>query len=233
MPGVTDIFSGLLPSGNEITSSLSSILVWGSIFIIMFIVLVVGGVGIWFLIRRVQFNKKITIFEERNGVPEWFGEDTAREVVYNIYGDSIFFLRKRKKYMPRPERKVGKNRYFYVIRGDGTWINVGLGEIESRLKVMGVTPIHPDMRAFKSGMAKIIKDRFEKKNLLKEWAPIIVPIIFFIIVAIALYFIVDKIVASQDNLLKMTEASKAVMEKAGNVLSSLNNICSGSGIKTG
>ena len=223
--------SSIIPSKSSIISGTSSAFVWITILILVVIALALGGIGIWFLARRLQYNKKIDIFEDRNGYMEWIGKDRAKELIYNSYGDSVFFLKKRKKYLPRGEIKIAKNKYIYAISQDGTWVNCGLESIDENLKELQLKPIHPDMRAFKSGMAKLIKERYEKKSFLKEWAPILVPIIGFIIIMIGMYFIIDRIVASENNLLKMTDASAQVMEKASQVLSALDNVCSNSGIK--
>lgn len=225
------IISGVIPTKAGAVAGASNTFFWITILIIILLLLVGGGVAVFFIIRALQFNKKIDIYEERNGFVEYVGSDRAKELVYNSYGDSAFYLKKRKKYLPRGEIKVAKNRYIYIIRSDGEWVNAKLESFNNRLSEIGIKPIHPDMRAFKSGMGKLIKERYEKKSFFKEYAPILLPMIFFIIVSIALYFIVDRIVASEDNLLAMTVASKEVMDKASQVLSGVANVCSNSGIK--
>lgn len=225
---LSDIGS-IFPTKESIIPGVSSTFFWITLLIIIFFFLIIGGVGIILLIRYLQFNKKIQIWEERNNQMEYIGKDRAKEIKYNIYGDTVFVLKKRKKFLPRGEIKSGRNVYLYCIREDGEWVNFSLESVNQKLKDAGVKFIHPDMRAFKSGTAKIIKDSYQKKSFLKEWAPIIVPIIFFVIVGIALYFVVDRIVASENNLLEMTKASKEVMQLAKEVLTAVNNIKSGSG----
>lgn len=233
MPDITTSITSAIPTKEAMFGSLGGILIWGAVFILVIIVFAVGGIITWWLIRQWQFNKKIQIYEDRNGKCEYVGEDRARELIYNGYGDSVFYLKKRKKYLPRGEIKIGKNRFIYVIRSDGEWINCGIESISYKLNQLGLKPIHPDMRAFKSGMTQLIKTRYEKTSKIKEWAPIIVPLILFVLIGIAFYFIADRIVASQNNLIAMTKAAEGVMEKAGEVLSATNNICSNSGIKVG
>lgn len=229
---LSSIVSDIIPSGEAFKSFSGTAILWLSAFILLVIIFVLGAIGVYYLIRILQFNNKITIYEDRNGIIEYFGKDRAKEITYNIYGDSIFYLRKRKKYLPRPERKIGKRRYLYFIGADGEWVNVGLESFDRAMKEMKIKPIHPDMRAMKSGMAKLVKDRYEKKeNWFSRNAHVIIPLIFFVITAIALYFIVDRIVASQNNVLEVIQSADAVMDKANQVLSSLNNICSGSGIQ--
>ena len=175
----------------------------------------------------MQFNKKIDVYEDRGTHLEKLKGDRAKEIVYNAYGDSVFYLKRRHKTLPRGEKNLGRKTYAYVIKQDGEWVNVDLAFDKGKLTY---TLIHPDMRAFKSGMGKLIKDRYEKKSLFKEYGGIVIPFIFLVVLCLAMYFIVDRIVASEDNLLQMTVAAEAVMEKANNILSSLNNICSSSGI---
>lgn len=223
--------SGILPSSQSIIAGVSSTFFWVSIFIIIIIFLAIGGVGVYFIIRYMQFNKKIQIWEEKNNQMEYIGKDRAKEVKYNIYGDSVFVLRKRKKFLPRGEIKSGRKLYLYCIREDGEWVNISMTNVNQVLKQANVKFIHPDMRAFKSGTAKIMKDRYEKVNWIKEYGPIILPIVIFVILSLAIYFIADKVVSGISLSNAGIEASNKVLDKVNDVLSSLNNICSNSGYK--
>jgi hypothetical protein len=222
-----------LPTGQQITSSASNILLYGAIFLIVVIILIAGGVGLWILIRWWQYNKKITLYKDRNGYMEWAGTDSAREIIYNNYGDSVFYWRKRRIYTPRGEIEVGKNKYIYVIAEDGEKINVGLESINSKLRQLGLHPVHPDARAFKSGMVRIIKDRHEKKAGLKEFALMLAPWIFIIFCIIGLYFIADKLVSFLDKMPTVVTALNAVLDKANQILTGVNNVCATTGIKQG
>lgn len=225
--------SSVMPSMSGFGSGLSTTLFWIFIFIVVVIFLVAGGIGVFYLVRYLQFNKKIDIYEERNGMMEKVGTDRAREIKYNIYGDSVFILRKRKKYLPRGEMKSGRNFYLYCIRADGEWVNIAMGSVNKELKESGVKFIHPDMRAFKSGLSQIMENRFEKKNWIKEYGPIIFPIIIFIIMALAIYFIADKVVSGITLSNNVMGAADKVLDRTNDILSSLNNICSNSGMRSG
>jgi len=231
MVDIGGALSGILPSGSSIISGISNTFFYLTILIIVGVVLIAGGVGVYFLVRYMQFNKKIQIWEERNGQMEYVGKDRAKELKYNIYGDSVFVLKKRKKFLPRGEIKSGRNLYLYCIREDGEWVNILMTSVNQELKSAGVKFIHPDMRAFKSGTAKIMKDRYEKINWIKEYGPIILPIVVFVILSLAIYFIADKVVSGISLSNAGIEASNKVLDKVNDVLSSLNNICSTSGYK--
>ena len=223
--------SSLFPSSQNIIGGVSSTFFWVTILIIIFLFLVGGAIGVWFLIRYWQFNKKLQVYEDRGTHIEYVGMDRAKEIVYNNYGDSVFYLKKRKKYLPRGEVKVGKKVYMYIIRKDGEWINVSLEGLDNKLNLMNIKMIHPDMRAFKSGMAKLIKDRFEKKSIWKEYGHIIIPVIVFIICGLILYFIADKLVSFLDKLPQVLEAATKVQDATKNILVSLENVCSGAGVR--
>lgn len=209
-------------------SGTSNTFFWITILVLIIIFLVIGGIVVWLIIRALQFNKKIDVYEDRGTHLEKLKGDKAKEIVYNAYGDSVFYLRRRHKTLPRGEKNIGRKTYVYIIGQDGEWVNAEPSLINGQLTF---TPIHPDMRAFKSGMGKLIKDRYEKKSFIKEYGGIVIPFIFLVMILLGMYFIIDRIVASENNLLQMTVAAEAVMEKANNVLSSLNNICSSSGIQ--
>lgn len=226
-----EIPTSFLPSGRSVMSGVGGTVGLITIIIIVFIILAAAGVFVWILVRNLQFNKRIMIFETRNGMTEWLGQDRAREVVYNMSGDSVFFLKKRKKYLPRGEVKVGKNRYIYTIRSDGEWVNSSLEDLDAKLRTIGVKPIHPDMRAFKAGMEEVMKKRYEKKSLMKEWLPVVVPIILFIICGLVLYFVADRLVTFLNKLPEVLDAAAKVQDKSSQILASMNNICGSSGIK--
>lgn len=218
----------VLPTKESLTQSFGSLFIWITIFIVIVIVLVVGAVLVYILIRRLQFFKIVEIYEETEGRPlEYVGIDRAKELTYNIYGDSVYVLLKRKKFLPRAEIKVSRRRYLYCIGKDGEWVNFGLESLNAKKHEAGVKFVHPDMRAFKSGTAKIIKDSYQKKSIIKEYLPVIIPLVMFIVICIALYFIVDRIVASENNLIEMSKTAAIVMDKAKEVLTATSNICTG------
>lgn len=209
----------MFPGKGAVVAGAGNSFFYITIFVIILILLAIGAVGIVILIRHLQFNKKIEIYEWRNGKPERIGKDRAKELKYNVLGDSVFYLKKRHKYLPRGVIKMGKNLYFYVIRDDGEWVNFTMGDINQRFNEADVKFIHPDMRAFKSGLVKVMKDRFEKKKGIKDILLSAMPYIFIILCAIALYFIADRLVAFLDKL-------PQVVDKLDSLLGKMNNICS-------
>jgi hypothetical protein len=226
---ISGIIKSIIPTKAGTIAGTSNTFFWITILILIIIFLIIGGVIIWIVVRSLQFNKKIDVYEDRGTYLEKIKGDRAKEIVYNAYGDSVFYLKRRHKTLPRGEKKIGAKTYAYVIRQDGEWVNVDLSYDNGKLTY---TLIHPDMRAFKSGMGKLIKERYEKKSFLKKYGGIIIPFMFLALILLGMYFIIDRIVASEDNLLQMTVAAQGVMDKAGQVLSAVNGVCSGSGLKT-
>jgi len=213
------ILSSIFPSKQGAVQAAGSSFFYITIIVIIFIFLIAGGIGVWLLIRALQFNKKVHIYDARNGIMEYVGKDRAKEVRYNIQGDTVFFLNKRKMFLPRGEMRVGKNLYLYGIREDGEWINFSITDLNQELRKANIKFIHSDMRAFKAGLSKIMKDRFEKKSSVKDIVLMVAPYVFIIIASIALYFIADRLVAFLNQM-------PAVIEKLDKLLATMSNVCS-------
>ena len=106
--------------------------VFAFIFIGILIAIVAVGVTI-IIVLKLKFNKKIIIFEKINGRFEPTRKD--RGMIQNLKGtgDTILYLKKFKKYLPTPELQTGRNTYWFAIREDGEWFNIGIEDIDDIL----------------------------------------------------------------------------------------------------
>ncbi len=218
-----------LPTGEGLASFGTGAFRLMTVVILVFVGLVVAGLLVYMLMRARKYKNKIRIFKKVGNQWEEAGKDRAFELKYNISGDSIFKLMKRKKILPRPELQTGRNTYWYAVREDGEWINIALGDIDLQMKQAGVRFLHPEMRAIRTAIERNLKERFDKPKFLERYGVMIINIAAIAIIMIFLWLIVDKILAAQSSSIAATEAAAEVLKETKTVIAALNNLKSGSG----
>jgi len=220
-----------LPSVSSIKNigiSTFNIITYVLIFLILFLII---GIILYFIIRRMKYKNNIIIWEKVGGNWEITGRDKAMEKKYGMAGDTVFFTLKRKKVLPRPVIQTGRRIYWYAIREDGEWINIGMEDIDMNMKKARIHYLHPEVRYSRTALQKGLRSEFEeKKGIIEKYGHIIIPFAALIIILFFLWFLSDKLLSLAEKLGTMIDTSGKVMEKADAVLSKLNQVCSGSGI---
>lgn len=199
------------------------------IFIIL--ALVVGTVT-YLIASRRSFNKHIHIFEEVNKVAVPIGEDLAREITLPHTSTRVFFLKKKKFYLPRPTRQTGKGHYWYFIRQDGEWINIGLENINKDMEELKLDYDHTDMRYANASLKKLVEKNYKKTSWIKEYAPYIALSILVIMIGVAFFLVAWKINQGLGGISGVAEANRQMLETSRDILKSVDNICAGSGLRT-
>jgi hypothetical protein len=223
--GLGDSIAGYLPNWNW--SSIINLLLGLGIFL-LFLAIVGGGVGLWlyWYISNKKFNKNIQIFEKIDGRYMPTFKDKATEMRIGNAGDTIFFCKKSKKYLPRPTIQTGINGYWFVKRDDGELINIGMEDIDTKMKQLGVFYVDPEMRYQRSALQKIIKERYDKKSFWQEHGSAILSILFIIIWAVSILLISKGYFNALQSVDNTLIATTDVLDSVKQVLSSLDNVCS-------
>jgi large-conductance mechanosensitive channel len=230
MADVVSQVQGMLPSLSGVKSFFSSALGIGAILILSILVIGLLGVGLYFILKYLKFNRTIVIFDKINGRWEVAGKDKAMEVRYNTMGDVVFYLRKRKKYLPRPDRQAGRRTYWFAIDGAGHWNNIGIEDIDFKKDEMQVN-MQVAMDYARTSLQRGVKQHYDKQTFMEKHGALVISVIFFTIIGIIFYLMIDKIVSVGSQLKVMADTGVQVMEKAQQVLAGLNNICSNSGAR--
>lgn len=233
MADLSDL-TGMLPAKEEIIGTgLSGLgaLVWMIIIVFLFIII---GFVIYILIMYFMLYKyKIEIFSRVGNNWQRVGKDRACEVKYGVIGDTVFQLRKFKKYIPKPEQQAGKKLYWMAIREDGEWINVQMEDVDMAMKRVQVKFLHPEMRYARTSLQKGFKERYEKPKFMDKYGHIIIPLAAFALIGVFYYLIADKIIAMPSEIAKAVAKLSEVADKFDAVAVKLDNACTSSGIRSG
>ena len=191
-------------------------------FIIVIVVTIV-------IIRFVKYNKKIIIFEKigNNFIPA--RKDRACEITISPAGDTVFYLLKHKKYLPRPTIQTGKRTYWFFIREDGEWINFGLKDLDEESRLAGAFFLDKEMRYARTQIQKGLKERYEKEGFWKQYGTIIVSISFIVLIGVMTWLLFDKWIGLAKATEEAVKTAGTVMEKANQILGTLDRVCSGGG----
>lgn len=202
----------------------------GDIIIFLILCIIAGG-GTYYYLNKRSFNKTIVKFREINGVTRRVGIERAREVVLPNTSVRAFELKSSKFFIPRPSKETSENEFWFFIREDGEWVNVGLGNLNQKLKELGIKYDHTDTRMANAALKKLVDASYKKTNWLKEWAPYIGYAVIIIMLGISGYLVMGesaKVVgASAGNV----EALKDIAITLNDILININNIASSSGVR--
>jgi hypothetical protein len=222
MASFQDTLSGMIPQ-----SSMGSIMGAVGIGLVIFLLIVVIGVGAYFVIQKKKYNKKLIIFEKINGRWEPTRKDTAMEIRIGYDNDTAFQLKKHKKVIPTPRLQMGKRVYWIAIREDGEWINFDLEDIDQNMKQAGVHYLDKEVRYAISGLRKNLKDRFEKKNVWAQYGVMLASIGFIVILGIMMFLLFDKWIELANTTNVGVEKAGEVIKLAKEVLVAVDNVNSG------
>lgn len=159
----------------------------GNFFLWFVLSLVLAGFLGFFIYRtflRKSFKHKIRIYGLYGNAPmlKWVG--VAREIPVGRAGDKLFFLRKKKKYLPPPTIQMGRNEWWYWEREDGELINIGLQNLDDVHRRLGVKFIDTDMRMQRLGIEKNLTYRLQKQTFWEKYGQTIMAVIYYLVMGI-------------------------------------------------
>ncbi len=209
----------------------------GSGFVVQLILFVVvalaSGIGAGWWASRRAFNKTIHIFEEINDFPVPTGLDKAKQVLLPFTSVKAFFLKKNKIFIPRPSKQTGKGHYWYLITQDGEWHNVSLEKLDSldsKHPEIKIKEDHSDMRMQNAALKKLVEKNYKKLNWIKEYAPYIAMGLMIFLLGLTAYLVIGEASKIYGGLSGNIDAMAELTKEMARLLSSVDNIRTGSGI---
>lgn len=190
-----------------------------TIIIFVFIIAVIAFIFGYIIIQQLRFKKKIIILENVAGlgyVPS--GRDRAMVVKVGDGGEEVLYLKKRKVYRTAYGKKIGKNTYAFAVGSDGYWYNVTFGDLDNKMKELGLKPVDRDMRYMHVAIRRNIKDRFDKQSILAKYGPVIAVVGSFVIMGVILWLVGSKLVELPSKISPLIDKLDLMMDKADNIL---------------
>ena len=203
-----------------------------SSLLVLAVLVVVAFAVFYYILQKKSYNKKVFIFEEINGGTWPTGTEKAREIVLPNTSLRAFYLKKSKIYLPRPNMATGENNFWFFKRNDGEWVNIMPENVNTRLKELGLLTDHSDMRMAMASLKKLIDNNYRKKSFLKEWAQVIGVGVLVIGLGITAYLVVGEVSKFISSATLLAEQQAITTERIGDLLGSLDNIVSGSGVRS-
>jgi uncharacterized membrane protein len=172
--------------------TLGTIFLW--IFISLLFVGIIVGIVILVVYKRT-YSQNIHIYKMLGNKPTLALIDKARIMRMGAVGDTLFQLRKMKKFIAPPTIQISPNTWWYWQRGaDSELINFTLGDVDEQMRKAGVKYVDTDKRMQRLGIEKNLRDRFEKIGFWAKYGATIMGIVFVIMVTIALVVLFSKLV---------------------------------------
>jgi ABC-type multidrug transport system fused ATPase/permease subunit len=218
-----DVVKGLLPSIKAIGITSISIIAG---FIIIFILMIIIGVVFFVIMQNRRYKNTIIIFDKINGKWVDVDKDKALEITFSDLGATIFYFKKYKIYKPKPKIQSGFRRYYFRKRSDGELENFDLQDSDTPLSLK-MESMERDMMYANTGIRKGLKERYEKLKWYKEYAPIIVSVIFIILIIVGTWLLFDKWIKLAQTTTDAVKTAREVLELAKSILANIDTIKSG------
>lgn len=171
---------------NKISEGVGS---WGNVALAIFIAIIlcvaIGGLIFWIVRKRTYFLI-IPVFRKVGSQVMKVGTYRARVVPLGRAGDTLWFVKGAKKYLPAGNKQTASNEYWYFIREDGEWINVTLEDLDEKSKELGIKFIHQDMRMQRLATDRLLEQRLMNKTFMEKYGMALGLVMVFLIIAVSL-----------------------------------------------
>lgn len=158
-------------------------------FVAIVVCLIIGSI-IFLYIRKRQLKYKIPLYKKIGSNVIRIATLKAKDFKVGLAGDKLWYVPKAKKYIIPATIQTAPNEYTHFEREDGEWINIGLPDIDEKMKQMGVKYIHQDMRSNRIAISDLLEARFrDKKSWWERYGHLVTHVIFYLIVAISMVVI--------------------------------------------
>lgn len=188
-----------IPKTEMISINLSSLLSGAGQFItILFLFCVIGGMYYyWYYLKKQKklYNKRIFWFEEVHGNMIPTGEDLACELILPGTNITVFYIKEKDMYLPRPVKRMGKDAYWFVIKNNREIVNFTMKNMNKEMTEANLDYDHTDMRYALTNLLALIKRNFKDKSQAwwREYKDVIGLVILIFVLTLSFIFIISKV----------------------------------------
>lgn len=141
----------------------------GQTFLLLIgLIVLFTAVGL-FVVHRLNkkkvYNKHCSFFREVNGEMVLIEECYAWERPIPGTNFTVFYIKEKDMYLPRPIRSMGKNTFLFCIRKNREIVNFSIKSLDKEMKEAGLDYDHTDMRYAMVNLKEIIKRNYTDKSI--------------------------------------------------------------------
>lgn len=193
-------------SANSIIGVVITILVFGFIAGIV-------GIFLYRIKNKKLYNKTIHWFEEVNGRMVSIGHDQACELFIPHTNISVFYIKEKNMYLPRPTIRMGRDAYWYCIKNNKEIVNIEMTNLNKDKKKGEIDYDHTDMRYGHTQLRDLIKRNYRDKSKpwWKEFKETITLVVIVFIATLSIIFILSRVDELLSKIGGLMEISKQIV----------------------
>lgn len=202
----------------------------------VFLFLACGAVISYIIMTRTRWPIIVTVLRD---VPPYghipIKGDRAREVPFGDAGQTLYFLRKRKKYRVGHGKFIGLNKIAFAIDAAGVWYNCSFGHLDKNKLEVGVMPVDRDMLFANVTVRKGLEKRYDERKFMEKYGTIIAfGMLFLCIVAfgVSSWYTLSKVNSIAASNAEASKTNVDVLKLDEQVTANLANIKSGGAVIT-
>ncbi len=190
-----------------------------------------GGITAFVIMNKRMWPFSYVVLENVSGfgnIPTKRGK--CKLIGFGDGGEEIFFLKGTKKWRAAYGKRIGANQIAWSIGEDGYWYNTTFGNLDRKLREIGVLPVDRDMRYAYASIRKGIENRYNEKNFFEKWSvPITIGMLVIAIVVggISFYHGQKKINEGIQLTTENNQITKQILDQQERILSNIDNIANG------
>lgn len=169
----------------------------GKFALLLVLFFFVGGILYYYYYlkkKKKSYNKKIFWFEEVHGVIVPIGQDKACELTIPGTNITVFYIKDKDMYLPRPTKRMGKDAYWYVVKNNREIVNFVMKNINEEMTEGNLDYDHTDMRYALTNLKDLIKRNYRDKSQTwwREYKDVIGLVILIFVLTLSFIFIISK-----------------------------------------
>jgi len=203
---------------------------WGAIVLVFFLIIFFGILSIVIIVwavNKFKWKYSIVVFSRVGKSIQPTAKDKAMFISLTKGGDQVLRLKKLKKIFPYPVIQTGANTYWYYLREDGEYINVGIEDVDLKMREFRARFLDKEIRYSRSALQKNMEERLKKVSFWEKWGIWIMGLMALLLLIILGFLWMNQWVKISSSVSGSIETAKLVMEKQNAILETIDRLCGG------